>query len=142
MPRSFGIHHRDSGLLQLPTMFGPVPVFDDVESLVALIEPFLDERQKDPVLLGFAVEERADVTRPAEGRPRQANLTIWSVYSGVHVRRYYYAVARSGRDRQMASDIDVKVKPDSFKAGTIIGERRSGTPIAWTFPGASIASTL
>jgi hypothetical protein len=42
----------------------------------------------------------------------------------------------------MASEIDVNVKPDNCSAGTIHGDRRSGDPIATTFHGASMASTL
>jgi hypothetical protein len=43
---------------------------------------------------------------------------------------------------QIASEIEVNVNAASFSAGTISGDRRSGVPIACTFDGASIASTL
>jgi hypothetical protein len=42
----------------------------------------------------------------------------------------------------MASEIDVKVNPFSFSARTMNGDKRSGAPMASTFQGASIASTL
>lgn len=42
----------------------------------------------------------------------------------------------------MASEIEVNANPDSLSAGTIMGDRRSGAPIASTFHGASMASTL
>lgn len=43
---------------------------------------------------------------------------------------------------QMASEIDVKVNAASLSAGTISGDKRRDAPIASTFHGASVASTL
>ncbi len=42
----------------------------------------------------------------------------------------------------MASEIEVNVNDASLSGGTIIGDSRCGRPMASTFQGASIASTL
>src|SRR4051812_26099959 len=49
-------------------------VLDDMEGLFTVLDPFADEGEEHSVLLVLAVEERTDVPRSSENRPRQPHL--------------------------------------------------------------------
>src|SRR5947209_2275963 len=60
-------------------MLPTVPGIDDVEGPVTLVEPLLDEGEKHPVLLLFAVEEGTYMPGAVEDRTRQAYL-LWAAH--------------------------------------------------------------
>jgi hypothetical protein len=70
----FGAVNGDARLLQPPAVLGAMGVLDDVEGLFAVLDAFADEGEEHPVFFVLAVEERADVPGPSEGRTRQSHL--------------------------------------------------------------------
>jgi hypothetical protein len=65
-----GLFHVDACAGEPPEMLVSPPGVDQVESLIPLVEPVLDERVKHAVLLTDAVEERANVAILAKSARR------------------------------------------------------------------------
>src|SRR5712692_2106744 len=74
LPLALGSGHVDARFLQVTQVLRAVPRIDHVEGPVALVEPLLDEGEKHPVLLLFAVEEGTDMPGAVEDRTRQPYL--------------------------------------------------------------------
>ncbi len=58
-------------------MLRAIFLIDDVEGLVALLEPFRDEGKKNPDLFLVTVVKDADMTVGAEYRLDQGDTTFW-----------------------------------------------------------------
>ena len=79
---------------------------------------------------------------PLACRQAKRNVTPTRVSKSWTVAAIFCVLFTGVSTVQIASEIEVKVKALSLSAGTMSGDSRSGTPIASTFHGASIASTL
>src|SRR5439155_2044593 len=79
LPLALGSGHVDARFLQVTQVLRAVLRIDDVEGPVALREALLDEGEKHPVLLLFAVEEGADMPGAVEDRTRQPYL-LWAAH--------------------------------------------------------------
>jgi hypothetical protein len=80
-----------------------VSLINDVEGLVALVEPFLDEGEKDPILLIFTVVKDTDMAVTVEDRAGQRYALVslaCHVYpletSLMFYCTLFYAVERAG----------------------------------------------
>ena len=70
----------DADFLQAAHPLGPMLGIDDVEDLIAPLEPLLREGEEHAILLLLAVEEAADVAEPAGRRAGQPHCARWFVH--------------------------------------------------------------